>query len=134
MGILFYTILVGADAAVVRAAIMGAMFIVALLILGRPTFIYAALFSAALFMTLANPLILWDVGFQLSFMAVLGLMLYVGPWGKLISRRLEPRIGEDKAGRCHLHRVARGTPDPGRRSAGPKPVPGPSGARNAFLG
>ena len=67
VGIALYTLLVGADAAVVRAAIMGAMFIVALLFLGRPTFLYASLFAAALFMTLANQLALWDVGFQLSF-------------------------------------------------------------------
>jgi competence protein ComEC len=96
VGISLYTILVGADSAVVRAAIMAALFIVALLFLGRPTFLYAALFAAALFMTLANPYALWDVGFQLSFMAVLGLLLYVGPWSKRISGKLEPRLGEDK--------------------------------------
>ncbi len=96
-GISLYTVLVGADAAVVRAAIMGAMFIVALLFLGQSTFLYAPLFAAALFMTLANPLVLWDVGFQLSFMALLGLLLYVGPWSRRISGKLEPRIGEDKA-------------------------------------
>jgi competence protein ComEC len=99
VGISLYTILVGADTAVVRAAIMAALFIVALLFLGRPTFLYAALFAAALFMTLANPHALWDVGFQLSFMAVLGLMLYVGPWSKRISGKLEPRLGEDKGQR-----------------------------------
>lgn len=96
-GISLYTILVGADAAVVRAAIMGALFIVALLLLGRPTFLYATLFAAALFMTLANPSFLWDIGFQLSFMAVLGLMIYVSPWSKSISGKLEPRVGEKKA-------------------------------------
>lgn len=31
-------------------------------------------------MTLANPNILWDVGFQLSFAATLGLMIYLDPW------------------------------------------------------
>ncbi len=104
-GISLYTILVGADAAVVRAAIMGALFIVALLLLGRPTFLYASLFAAALFMTLANPLFLWDVGFQLSFMAVLGLMLYVGPWSKSINAKLEPCVGENMAQRI-THMIA----------------------------
>ncbi len=104
-GISLYTILVGADAAVLRAVIMGAMLIVALLFLGRPTFLYASLFAAALFMTLANPLLLWDVGFQLSFMAVLGLMLYVGPWSKRISGRLAPHVGESKARRI-THMIA----------------------------
>ena len=85
LGIILYTILVGAEASVVRAAIMGALFIVALQFLGRPAFLPAALFAAALFMTLANPLTLWDGGFQLSFVAVRGLMLYVGPWSRGIS-------------------------------------------------
>ncbi len=98
-GISLYTILVGAETAVVRAAIMGALFIVSLLFLGRPTFLYASLFAAVLFMTLVNPLLLWDVGMQLSFMAVLGLMLYVGPWSKRIGEKLEPRMGEDKGRR-----------------------------------
>ena len=79
LGITLYTVLVGAEESVVRAAIMGALFIVALQFLGRPTFLPATLFAAALFMTLANPHTLWDVGFQLSFVAVMGLMLFVGP-------------------------------------------------------
>ncbi|UCC52081.1 MAG: DNA internalization-related competence protein ComEC/Rec2 [Anaerolineaceae bacterium] len=95
LGITLYTILVGVEASVVRAAIMGALFIVAVQFLGRPTFHPAALFTAALFMTLANPHILWDMGFQLSFAAVLGLMLYVGPWSKRIGERLQPQLGPD---------------------------------------
>ncbi len=98
-GIFLYTVLAGAGTAVVRAAIMGALFIVSLLILGRPTFLPAALFVAALFMTLANPLALWDVGFQLSFVAVLGLRLFVGPWSRKISGKSEPRLGKDSAQR-----------------------------------
>ena len=82
VGISLYAILVGADAAVVRAAIMGALFIVAARFLGRPTYAPAALFAAAIAMTVANPNILWDIGFQLSFAATLGLMLYVGPWSE----------------------------------------------------
>jgi competence protein ComEC len=93
-GMAVYTILVGADPSVVRAAIMGSLLIIALLFLGRPTFIYASLFAAALLMTAINPLILWDAGFQLSFMAVLGLMLYVSRWSKGIHDKLEPRLGE----------------------------------------
>lgn len=84
---------------------MGALFIVALQFLGRPTFLPATLFAAALFMTMANPLALWDAGFQLSFMAVLGLILYVGPWSRRISGRLEPRLGLDKAQRV-THMIA----------------------------
>jgi len=98
-GIALYTILVGAEASVVRAAIMGALFIVAVQFLGRPTFIPAALFTAALGMTLVNPHALWDVGFQLSFMAVLGLMFYIGPWSRRLENRLQPRLDLDNARR-----------------------------------
>jgi competence protein ComEC len=89
VGVTLYTILVGADASVVRAAIMGSLYLIASRLLGRPSFPYASLFLAALLMTALNPLTLWDVGFQLSFGATLGLMLYADPitrWtrGKLL--------------------------------------------------
>ena len=80
LGIAFYTVLVGADAAVVRAAIMGALLVIATRLLGRPSFASAGLFTATLAMTLVNPSILSDVGFQLSFSARLGFIPYVGPW------------------------------------------------------
>ena len=70
-----YTILVGADASVVRAAIMGGLVLFARF-LGRMTLALASLAAAAIVMTLANPYVLWDVGFQLSFAATLGLVLY----------------------------------------------------------
>jgi competence protein ComEC len=76
--IAFYTILVGADAAVVRAAIMGGLVLFARF-LGRLTLALASLSAAAIVMTLANPYLLWDVGFQLSFAATLGLVLYAEP-------------------------------------------------------
>ncbi len=37
---------------------------------GRPGLALNSLFASALILTLLNPLILWDVGFQLSFMAL----------------------------------------------------------------
>jgi len=97
IGIVTYTIFVGADAAVVRAAIMAAIFVIAARLMGRPTFAPAGLFTAALVMTLINPNILWDVGFQLSFAATLGLMVYVGPMSDWTSARLRPKIGSDNS-------------------------------------
>ncbi len=76
--IALYTVLVGADPAVIRAAIMGGLALLARL-LGRQTHAMASLSAAAMVMTLADPLILWDVGFQLSFAATLGLVLYAEP-------------------------------------------------------
>jgi len=78
LAIALYTILVGADAAVVRAAIMGGLTLLARQ-LGRQTQGLASLSAAAIGMTAINPLVLWDVGFQLSFAATLGLVLYAEP-------------------------------------------------------
>ncbi len=76
--IALYTVLVGADAAVVRAAIMGGLVLFARY-LGRTALALASLAAAAIVMTIVNPLVLWDVGFQLSFAATLGLVLYAEP-------------------------------------------------------
>lgn len=87
-GVTLYTILVGADASVVRAAIMGSIYLLAARLLGRPNFAYASLFLAGLLMTVINPFTLWDVGFQLSFTATLGLMLYADPFTQWTRARL----------------------------------------------
>lgn len=90
----FYTILVGAAPSVVRAAFMGGMYLVGRRLLGRPTFPFAPLLVAAIVMTIFQPSILWDIGFQLSFTATLGLMLYAEPltrWSKAqLAKWLEP--------------------------------------------
>lgn len=77
-GVLLYTLFVGASAAVVRAAIMGSLYLWGRH-LGRATFAPVSLAVAAILMTLLNPFVLWDVGFQLSFAATLGLVLYTDP-------------------------------------------------------
>jgi competence protein ComEC len=46
---------------------------------GRPGLALNSLIASGLVLTLINPLILWDVGFQLSFMATLGLIVLVPP-------------------------------------------------------
>ncbi|MBL8051295.1 MAG: ComEC/Rec2 family competence protein, partial [Anaerolineales bacterium] len=79
IGILFYAFLVGGDAAVVRATLMGMISIFARQI-GRRNAGLNALGFVALIMALLNPLVLWDVGFQLSFFATLGLILYAEPF------------------------------------------------------
>jgi competence protein ComEC len=79
-GVAIYTVLVGAEPAVVRAAIMAAIFIFAGRVMGRPSFAPAGLMSAIIVMTLVEPAIIWSIGFQLSVAATLGLMLYVDPW------------------------------------------------------
>jgi len=92
-GIIIYTILVGASAAVVRAAIMGCLYVIATHY-GRQTDALTSLVAAATLMTLLNPQTLWDLGFQLSFAATLGLIVYtpsLQSWfEKWLARALSP--------------------------------------------
>ena len=100
-GILLYTVLVGATASVVRAAIMGGLAILAQQMGRRQNGINTLSFTAAV-MAVINPQVLWDVGFQLSFAATLGLILYAQPfedWAvRLISRFASPEKAKKVAG------------------------------------
>jgi competence protein ComEC len=77
-GLIAYTLLVGASASVVRAAIMGSLGVIALHY-HRQNDALNALSASALLMLVLNPFTLYDLGFQLSFLATLGLILYVTP-------------------------------------------------------
>ncbi|MBI5650620.1 MAG: ComEC/Rec2 family competence protein [Chloroflexi bacterium] len=77
-GLAVYTLLVGASASVVRAAVMGSLGVLALQV-RRPNDALNALAVSAILMTAWNPFTLYDMGFQLSFLATLGLILYVTP-------------------------------------------------------
>ncbi|MDP3784478.1 MAG: ComEC/Rec2 family competence protein [bacterium] len=75
LGIILFAILTGASATVVRASLMGLLLLWARQS-GRIYEALAALFAAGFFMVLVSPKILvFDVSFQLSFMATLGLIL-----------------------------------------------------------
>ncbi|MBN2554550.1 MAG: ComEC/Rec2 family competence protein [Anaerolineales bacterium] len=94
--ILLYTILVGADAAVVRSAIMGGITLMARLV-GRQTYAFASLSASAIVLSLINPYILVDVGFQLSFAATMGLILYADPLKESFIRVASKQMGEERA-------------------------------------
>jgi competence protein ComEC len=79
--IVIYTLFVGANASVVRAAIMCSLLIVADL-LRRKTYLPASLAFVVILMSALNPTVLWDLSFQLSFFATLGLMLFADPLTK----------------------------------------------------
>jgi competence protein ComEC len=93
LGIAAYTLLVGADAAVVRAAIMGGLSLFARQV-GRRQDGLTSLAGVAAVMALCNPQILGDAGYQLSFGATLGLVLYAAPlsgWFITLAGRHCPR-------------------------------------------
>ena len=77
-GVVLFTLMVGASAAVVRAAIMGSLTIMAGYF-GRRSDAWAALAAAGLVMVALDPFVPWDLGFQLSFLATLGLMVLSPP-------------------------------------------------------
>ncbi len=73
-GIVLFVIFTGAGASVVRAGIMGLIVLFAKQI-GRMSQAGRVLVFTAVLMCLQNPLVLvWDAGFQLSFVATLGLV------------------------------------------------------------
>jgi len=73
--IIFYTLLVGAEAPAVRAAIMGVLAYSAVF-LGRQHLSIYALLITGMIMVLVNPGVLTNIGFQLSFLATLGIILF----------------------------------------------------------
>ena len=77
IGIILFAIMVGLSATVVRASIMASILLLAKYI-GARYDVLRALLSAGLVMVALNPyLLLYDLGFQLSFMATLGLVLFL---------------------------------------------------------
>ena len=77
-GIILFVLFAGASASVVRAGIMGIIVLLAKQ-MGRTSNVGNVMALTAVLMTLQNPLILiWDAGFQLSFVATLGLV-YLTP-------------------------------------------------------
>ncbi len=81
IGIILYTLLVGANPAVVRASILGLFMLLGHLIGRRQVGLNSLIFVAAI-MALITPSVLWDISFQLSFAATLGIMLYAGPFSR----------------------------------------------------
>jgi competence protein ComEC len=73
--IVFFAIMVGLSATVIRASIMASLLLL-LGLTGRVYLIFRALILAGLVMLVINPyLLVFDPGFQLSFLATLGLIL-----------------------------------------------------------
>lgn len=73
----FYALLTGCSPSVLRSVIMISIFLVGKTY-ARPANKYNILSFAAFAMLLYDPFLIWDVGFQLSFLAVFGL-LYLQP-------------------------------------------------------
>jgi competence protein ComEC len=95
-GVGVYAVFVGADPAVVRAAIMGGLALLAAQS-GRKAYGLTSLAFAIWLMTLWNPLTLWDVGFQLSVAATAGVVLFGDMFTQYLENGLRRGLARDTA-------------------------------------
>jgi competence protein ComEC len=77
-GLWVFSVLAGASPSVLRSALMFT-FIVAGERSGRKTSIFNSLAASAFLLLCFNPFWLWDTGFQLSYIAVLSLVIFMKP-------------------------------------------------------
>jgi len=91
-----YALVTGMNPPVVRGAIMASLFLTAEL-LGRQRSAFTALAFAAAIMVGINPQILWTASFQMSFLAMAGL-IFLSPTFRAIGRKaVKATLGEDGA-------------------------------------
>lgn len=92
VAIVLFALLVGLSATVVRASVMASLVLIAQ-IFGRQYDMMRALLIAGIIMVLYQPYILaFDIGFQLSFMATLGL-IFVAPYFESLLVQAPTRLG-----------------------------------------
>jgi competence protein ComEC len=89
-----YTILTGMNPPVVRAAIMASMFLIAEP-LGRQRSAITALALAAAVMVGVDPGVLWQASFQMSFMAMAGLIFVFPPLQTAGRKAVNATLGEE---------------------------------------
>jgi competence protein ComEC len=92
VALLVFVGLTGLQPAVVRSVVMGMAVLIALR-LERKIEPMSALFCAAILLLIFNPIWVWDIGFQLSFLATLGLIVTATPLQKKLDW-LPPTISE----------------------------------------
>jgi len=90
----FYVLMIGAFASAARAFIMSFIYMYSLKI-GRPAKAWNLILLAAVILLLINPLaLMFDIGFQLSFLAILGLMIFqpiFSGWFEFVSDKFKIR-------------------------------------------
>ena len=87
LGIIIFVAMIGFPSSAVRAGVMGGLLLWAMKN-GRLANSYNAIIFAGAVMLLINPLALrWDIGFQLSFLAALGIIALAPFWEKYFIKR-----------------------------------------------
>ena len=82
----FFTFITGAGASILRAAVMATCLAVGRL-MRREASVYNILAASAFILLIINPFMLFDVGFQLSYFAVAGIVIFYARLQKLVLTR-----------------------------------------------
>ncbi len=90
-----YAVITGMRPPVIRAAIMASLFLTAEL-LGRQRSALTALTFAAAIMVGISPQVLWQASFQMSFLAMAGLIFIFPPLQAMGRRLVNSTLGEDR--------------------------------------
>lgn len=86
-GIIIFVAMIGFPSSAVRAGVMGSLLLWAMKN-GRLANSYNAIIFAGLIMVAINPLVLrWDIGFQLSFLAAIGIIICSPFWEKIFIKQ-----------------------------------------------
>ncbi len=78
-----FSLLTGASASVLRSAVMFTFITLGKFLVKQPS-IFNSLAASAFVMLCYNPYFLWDVGFQLSYLAVVGIIIFQQPIYNLV--------------------------------------------------
>ena len=77
-GLWLFALLTGGGASILRSAVMFSCIVIGENF-GRKTSIYNSLAASAFILLCVNPFYLWDVGFQLSYLALSGIVIFQKP-------------------------------------------------------
>lgn len=78
LGLWLFTLVTGASASVLRSAVMFSFMVLGEQA-GKKSSMYNALAVSAVVLLVYDPYLLWDVGFQLSYLAVVGIVVFQKP-------------------------------------------------------
>ncbi|PIR96793.1 MAG: hypothetical protein COT91_04810 [Candidatus Doudnabacteria bacterium CG10_big_fil_rev_8_21_14_0_10_41_10] len=81
-----FVIITGAMASVVRAAIMGILVVIAMNVGRASTMVNALIFTGAVMVFINPQILVFDVGFQLSFLATAGLIAFADSFEKIFQK------------------------------------------------
>ena len=79
-----FSLLTGGSASVLRSAVMFSFITLGKTIFTKHSSVYNSLAASAFAMLIYNPYYLWDVGFQLSYLAVTGIVIFQKPIYNLV--------------------------------------------------